>query len=100
MKKVIFTIILAFVALAGFSQSKEKPKATPPKYNYFVVVPIQDYQALVGALGDYKSSIIYNPNQTAEGKINIQQSIESYMKSLSNRVRVDSVKVDSVKAGK
>lgn len=87
MKKLILPILLTAVSLTCAAQTK-------PQYKKVVVIPIEDYQTLVGALNQSKSALIYQPGITADQKVQTQQQIDAYLQELPKRVRLDSVKVE------
>jgi hypothetical protein len=89
MKYILTTLILS-ACLTASAQTKP----TPPQYKKVVVIDVQDYQTLTGALNDSKISVIYNPGMTADQKVTMQQQIDAYLKELVKRVRLDSVKVE------
>lgn len=94
MKKSL--IILAICLCSKFVSAQTKtiqPAAKPiekPKYTYFVVIPIQDYQQIFGALNDYKSLQMYNPGSDDKVKVATFKAIEAYLKELPTRIKVDS----------
>lgn len=91
--------ILAASCIVAIAQPPVKKdtgkKAVPskPAYNYFIAMPAQDYQQIMGALTEYKTLQIYNPNSDDKSKVTLFKSIESYLKDLPGRIKVDSVLV-------
>lgn len=99
MKKALF-IILLFTCTITYGQTtkpqvlKQAPKDTSKaKYNYFVLVPIADYQQIAGSLTEYKRVQMYDPIPSSDQKVKLFQAIEAYLKELPTRLKIDSVKV-------
>lgn len=104
MKKTILTLVLSGLIAIGFAQI-EHPigKATikdgkfivdtlkKPVYDYFAKLPVQDAQQYFSILTDYRRLITYDPNQTPEQKINMQQGIDKYLKTLNEKIKIDSL---------
>ena len=100
MKKVIFAIVLiCSISTILKAQTKAKADTSKPKYNYFVTVPINDYQQIVNSLNEYKRLQMYDPTAKPEQQVQLFKGIEAYLKDLPNRVKLDSVKV-TPKGGK
>jgi hypothetical protein len=85
--------LITLIISAGMTASAQT-KPIPPQYKKVVVIPIEDYQTLAGALNDSKASVIYNPQLTSDQKVQQQQAIDAYLRELPKRVKIDSVKVD------
>lgn len=101
MKKTILMIVLLISAICSRGQNKaqwetesrpDTAKTSKAKYNYFVKVPVQDYQQLANALNEYKRLSIYDPQVSDAQKVQLFKNIESYLKELPGRLKLDSVK--------
>lgn len=90
MKKTAL-LIIACVAVLGL-HAQTKPDTTKPKYDYFIKIPVSDYQQLAQALNAYKTIVVYDPNSTDAQKVKLIQGIEQYLRDLPSRVKIDSVK--------
>lgn len=77
---------------AGTATNPIKIKADTPKYDYFIKIPVSDYQQLAQALNAYKNIVVYDPNSTDAQKVKLIQGIEQYLRDLPSRVKIDSVK--------
>lgn len=92
MKKTILTLVISGIVAIGFAQKASVKKDTAKvKYDYFAKLPVQDVQQYFGILNEYKRLVIYDPNATPEQKINIQQGIDKYLKTLNEKVKIDSL---------
>lgn len=98
MKKTILTLALLGSIITASAQTKQ-PEAKPvkPQFKKVVVIPIEDYQSLTGGINELKNASMYNPNLTADQKEQQFKGIDSYLKELPSRVRLDSVKVEGKK---
>ncbi|MDB5144230.1 MAG: hypothetical protein JWQ66_2943 [Mucilaginibacter sp.] len=88
MKTALLIILCAFTQVL---HAKTKPDTTKHKYDYFVKIPVGDYQQLVQALNAYRSIVVYDPNSTDAHKVKLIQGIEQYLRDLPSRVKIDSV---------
>lgn len=102
MNKTIFTIILIAFATAAFAQADKQPvkKDTVVQYQKFIKVPLEDYSNLVRGITQWKALILYNPNISADEKIQTMQQLENYLgvQGFQSRVKLDSaiIKQDTV----
>ena len=97
MKKTILIIALVLISALTFAQSKkDTAKAVPVKYNYFIVVPAADFQQLQQTALEFKRLQMYDPQTTAEQKVQMFKGIETYFKALPGRLKVDSVAIGAL----
>ncbi len=94
MKRILFTSALLLTAITLRAQTKT-PESKPlkPTYRKVVVIPVEDYQSIIGAVKDLQSANMYNPNLTGDQKTQQFATIDAYLKELPSRVKLDSVKV-------
>lgn len=76
-------------AMGAFAQKSDTAKA---RYDYFVKVPVRDYQQLINIANDYQKQLKYNSLMKADDKISVQINIEKYLFDLPKSVKLDSVK--------
>lgn len=95
MKKSILIALLSAGLLSAAAQTKTPAKADSAKvkYNYFVVVPLADYQQVFSSLNEYKRLQMYDPTVSADQKVKLFQGIETYLRDIPGRVKIDSVKI-------
>lgn len=92
MKKTFLTLALSGIVAICFAQKASVKKDTAKvKYDYFAKLPVQDVQQYFGILTDYRRLITYDPNQTSDQKINMQIGIDKYLKTLNEKVKIDSL---------
>lgn len=92
MKKTILTLVFSGLIAIGFAQSTPVKKDTAKvKYDYFAKLPVQDAQQYFSILSDYRRLITYDPNQTPDQKINMQVGIDKYLKTLNEKIKIDSL---------
>src|ERR1700761_7622871 len=96
MKKVLIVLAiigLVFIMHSGFAQApKQKQPAPPPttpakkdtgkKYNYFALVPIEDWKNIAGVLQEYNRLQMYDPIPSDKQKVEAYRNIELYLKNL------------------
>lgn len=90
MKRAILLILSLLAVAVSYGQTtKDTAKA---KYDYFVKVPVRDYQQLINIANDYQKQLKYNSLMKADDKISVQINIEKYLFDLPKSVKLDSVK--------
>jgi len=90
MKKLLF-IALALSATGAFAQTKKD--TAKAKYDYFVKVPVRDYQQLIQIGNEFQKAIKYNPLINDKDSRALQVNLEKYLFDLPKSVKLDSVKV-------
>ena len=90
MKKVILIAALALISASAMAQT-----TTKAQYRYFVQIPIADYQQLINAAHGYRDGSTYNVTLKADQRISLQAGIDAFLLNLPERVKVDSVRIDS-----
>lgn len=93
MKKLLLILILLIPVFAFCQPPKEHPK---PVYNKFIPIQQMDKTVFFDALNQWKRLVMYDPTLSSEQKVKTYQDIETYMVDLLRRVRIDSVRVDTV----
>lgn len=63
-----------------------------------VVIPVEDFNSLTGALNQLKAAIIYSPLMADSTKVQQQQAIDVYLRDLPKRIRVEDVKSEVKKS--
>ena len=92
MKTLIIAEFMLVASVTAFSQPKTTVKDTSKvKYDYFVKVPMRDYQQLIGIAGDYQKQIKYNQLMKSDDKIGMQINLEKYLFDLPKSVKRDSI---------
>lgn len=92
MKKAILLLILTISFCAALKAQTHTFKDTA-KYNKIVVIQPGDYQALIGIASSYRNLTTYSPFVKPEEKLQEQASIDQFLNGLSQRVKLDSVKI-------
>ncbi len=92
MKKTL-TLLLLIASFAAMAQTK-------PIYQKTVTLTADDYLLLLTTVRDYRSVVIYDPAQDDTQKITLQKDIDVYLRGLPGRVKIDSVKIDTLKIKK
>lgn len=92
---ILFALCALVFIMAAHSANAQtlakKDTVKKPKYEYFVVIPVSDYQQIFGALTEYKSLQMYNPNSDDKAKVQLFKTVEAYLKELPTRIKLDSV---------
>lgn len=96
MKKIIFILALLATTITTFAQSvvkadTAKSAVKKASYNYFIAVPVDDYNGIIDALHDYKDQMVYNDLLTPEEKVSNQKRVAAYLFNIHKRVKIDSV---------
>lgn len=89
MKKLL-TIALVAATTGAYAQKADTVKA---KYDYFVKVPVRDYQQLIGIANEFQKHIKYNPLMSDKDSRALEVNLEKYLFDLPKSVKLDSVKV-------
>ncbi len=92
MKKPL-TILLLIISLGAMAQTK-------PAYQKNITLSSDDFQLLLNTVRDYRAVVIYDPGHTDDQKVDIQKGIDTYLRGLPGRVKLDSIKIDTAKIKK
>lgn len=90
MKKLI-TIALVALTTGAYAQKVDTAKAQKPVYDYFVKVPVRDYQQLIQIGNEFQKTIKYNPLINDKDSRALQVNLEKYLFDLPKSVKLDSV---------
>jgi len=94
MKKLLLILLLS-IPVIGFSQVKvDTPK---PVYKKVIVLEVNDVNICINGLNELKRLVMYEPNTTADQKVEAYKNIETYISELNKRIKLDSVKIEPPK---
>jgi len=95
MKKSLIIIALTLFSVVSFAQTKTPDQK--PKYQKFVKIEVSDMTNFIQSLEQWKRLVIYDPKATPDDKVRTIQNLDGYILQLTTRVKVDSLRTDSVK---
>lgn len=92
MKKAILLLTLS-ISFCAALKAQPKPDTTKAKYSKVFILQPSDYQALIGIASSYRNLTTYSPIMKPEEKLQEQAGIDQFLNGLSQRAKLDSVKV-------
>ena len=97
MKKTIIIISLISLSIASFGQAKPQPE-NKPVYQKYIKLQVNDGGIFLQSLENWKRLTLHDPTLADAAKVKTMTDIEAYIKDITTRLKVDSVRIDSVKA--
>lgn len=108
--KTLLILFLLFSATGLFAQKKNKdseknpasaPTITKGTYNKkIVIVDPQDYMTFTQSLQEWRRLVTYDPILKDDQKIQLIKQLDNYIIVVRDRIKIDSVAIDTTKIKK